>query len=185
MSKDIDCKIIIERDILKNEVNKWLGNFSKWSFLPFIKVLFTVLIPKFGVVYYHRKSRINRLKGNKIRSNYYYLVNYYRYKIDISPDAIIGENIYFPHPIGIVIGSNVIIGDDNVILSCVTLGTNSAETRVNYKYPKIGSNCYIGTGAKLFGDITIGDNSIIGANAVVTKSFPESTKIAGVPAKAL
>lgn len=50
-------------------------------------------------------------------------------------------------------------------------------------YPVIGDNCYIGTGAKIFGNITIGDNVKIGANAVVNKSFGSNVTIAGIPAR--
>lgn len=54
---------------------------------------------------------------------------------------------------------------------------------INGKAPVIGNNVWIGPGAKLFGDITIGDNVMIGANSVVTKSFPDNVRIAGIPAK--
>jgi len=79
-----------------------------------------------------------------------------------------------------VIGRNCVIGDNCTINNDVTLGMkNSNDTSM----PKIGDNVYISTGAKLLGGITIGDNCIIGANAVVNKSFEKNSIIAGIPAK--
>lgn len=83
------------------------------------------------------------------------------------------------HPGTIVVNPGAKIGDYCDIHQGVNIGTNIEEGSV----PVLGNNVYIGPGAKLFGKIQIGDDVMIGANAVVTKSFPANVRIAGIPAK--
>ena len=82
----------------------------------------------------------------------------------------------------IVIGEYSEIGDDVFIFNGVTLGS-TIPGLPEIKQPKIGNKVLIGSGAKILGGITIGDNVIIGANAVVVKSFGPNITIAGMPAK--
>lgn len=101
----------------------------------------------------------------------------------------IGANVFGPglsiaHRGTIVVHNNSRIGANCRLHICVNIGAQlgDGETAVPY----IGDNCYIGPGAKLFGDIRIGDNVAIGANAVVNKSFPEgNATLGGVPARIL
>lgn len=102
---------------------------------------------------------------------------------DIPASVRIGKNVNFQHPFGIVIHPNVVIGENAVIRQQVTIG-GKAVGRTE-KIPKIGSNVEIGAGAKIIGDILIGDNVIIGANSVVTKNVKDNDIVAGVPAKSL
>lgn len=83
--------------------------------------------------------------------------------------------------IGVVIGKDAVIGCDCVIESDVTIGGRNNIPAM----PVIGDRVFIGTGAKILGDICIGNNSIIGANAVVLHSVPDNCSVAGVPAKIL
>lgn len=99
--------------------------------------------------------------------------------IILGKNSIAGNNIILPHPMNIVIGEDVIIGSDCIIYQGVTIGQSKG------RYPKIGNNVIIYPGAKIIGDIVIGDNSIVGANAVVTKNVPSNTIVAGIPAKVL
>lgn len=103
-----------------------------------------------------------------------------KYSCDIAPTAKIGKNFIIAHIGGIVIGRNVVIGDDCTINNNVTLGMKNKDS---YAMPHLGNSIYISTGAKLLGNISIGDHSIIGANSVVIKSFPEKSIIVGVPAR--
>jgi len=80
--------------------------------------------------------------------------------------------------IGVVIHKRAIIGKDCVIGSNVTIGGRSKSLEV----PKIGDGVYIATGAKILGHVNVGDNSVIGANAVVLNDIPANCVVAGVPA---
>jgi len=176
--------------MINNEVNiqkEWL--YKEFTLITNAKIInigvfrfiVAIFIPKFGVNYFYRKSRIHRLKNNKKRSYIFKILNYYLNHVDISSDAFLEFGVKFPHPQAIVIGGDSIIYQQTIILSCVTIGADS--TKEPYHYPTIGRNCYIGTGAKIIGGINIGNNSIVGANAVVTKDFPDKSKLLGIPAK--
>ncbi len=90
----------------------------------------------------------------------------------------IGRGIKIWHPFGIIIHSKSKIGENVELRHQVTIGKSTAESGL----PIIGNNVSIGAGAKILGEICIGDGSIVGANAVVTKSFPENSVLVGCPA---
>jgi serine O-acetyltransferase len=95
------------------------------------------------------------------------------------PPNVFGPGLKIMHRGPIVVTPNAQIGSNCKINICVQIGPGG-----NGGAPKIGDNCYIGPGAKIFGDIRIGDNVRIGANAVVNKSFPDGNGLlAGIPAK--
>lgn len=105
-----------------------------------------------------------------------------RYSCEISPYAQIGRGLFFPHSVGIVIGHEVIIGENCEIFQNVTIGSNRKERNGRYM-PIIGNNVSIGTGAVVVGAITIGNNVVIGANSYVDKDIPDNSFVAGTPAK--
>ena len=82
---------------------------------------------------------------------------------------------------GLVIGETAEIGDDCLIYHGVTLGGTGKET--GKRHPTIGNNVLIGTGAKVLGPITIGDNSRVAANSVVLRDIPENSTAVGIPAR--
>ncbi|HEY0249547.1 MAG TPA: serine O-acetyltransferase [Gryllotalpicola sp.] len=101
--------------------------------------------------------------------------------VEIHPGATIGRRLVIDHGMSVVIGETAVVGDDVLIYHGVTLG--GRERRGDRKrHPTVGDDVVIGAGAKLIGDITIGAHSQIGANAVVTHSFPEHSVLVGVPA---
>lgn len=91
------------------------------------------------------------------------------------------ERLFIPHPNGIVTGGAVELGNDVVLLQQVTLGCRSAYAGVTEDDgdPRLGEGVYIGPGARILGPITIGEWSIIGANAVVTASVPAYSIVVG------
>ena len=101
--------------------------------------------------------------------------------IEIHPGATIGKRVFFDHGMGIVIGETAEIGDDCVIYHGVTLGGTSA-TR-SKRHPTLKNGVVVGTGAKILGNITLGENVKIGANSVVLKSIPDNRVAVGIPAK--
>lgn len=101
--------------------------------------------------------------------------------IEIHPGAKIGKRLFIDHGMGVVIGETAVIGDDVLLYQGVTLGGTGIEK--GKRHPTIGNNVVIGTGAKVLGNITIGDNSYIGANAVVIKDVPPNSTVVGVPGR--
>ncbi len=101
--------------------------------------------------------------------------------VDITPAARIGIGIMLDHGTGIVIGETATIGDNCSLLQGVTLGGTGKET--GDRHPKIGNNVMIGAGAKVLGNIHVGDCSRIASGSVVLKEVPRETTVAGVPAK--
>jgi len=101
--------------------------------------------------------------------------------IEIHPGAQIGEGFFIDHGMGIVIGETAIIGDNVLLYQGVTLGGTGIEK--GKRHPTIGNNVVIGAGAKVLGNINVGDNSYIGANAVVIKDVPANSTVVGVPGR--
>ena len=101
--------------------------------------------------------------------------------IEIHPGAAIGNGFFIDHGMGVVIGETTIIGDNVTIYQGVTLGGTGKER--GKRHPTIGNNVVMGTGAKVLGNIKIGDNSYIGANAVVIKDVPANSTVVGVPGR--
>lgn len=101
--------------------------------------------------------------------------------VDINPAARIGIGIMLDHGTGIVVGETAVVGDYCSILQNVTLGGTGKET--GDRHPKIGNYVLISVGAKVLGNIKVGDCSRIGAGSVVLKDVPPRTTVAGVPAK--
>lgn len=101
--------------------------------------------------------------------------------IEIHPGAVIGKAFFIDHGTGVVIGETAVIGDNVTLFQGVTLGGTGKER--GKRHPNIGNNVVIGTGAKVLGNITIGDNSYVGANAVVLNDVPANSTVVGVPGR--
>jgi serine O-acetyltransferase len=97
--------------------------------------------------------------------------------IEIHPGAVIGNRLFIDHGMGVVIGETCEIGDDVILYQGVTLGGTGKEK--GKRHPTIGSNVVISSGAKILGSFRVGDNSRIGANAVVLEEVPENTTVVG------
>lgn len=101
--------------------------------------------------------------------------------IEIHPGAVIGERLFIDHGMGVVIGETCEIGDDVVLYQGVTLGGTGKEK--GKRHPTIGSNVVIASGAKVLGSFYVGDNSRIGANAVVLSEVPANSTVVGFKAR--
>jgi serine O-acetyltransferase len=101
--------------------------------------------------------------------------------IEIHPGATIGRRCFIDHGMGVVIGETTEIGDDVLLYQGVTLGGTGKEK--GKRHPTIGNNVVIGTGAKILGNITIGDHTKIGAGSVVIRSVPDYSTVVGVPGR--
>ena len=103
------------------------------------------------------------------------------FQVDIHPACRIGRGVFVDHGTGIVIGETAVIGDDVSMLQGVTLGGTGAEQ--GDRHPKIGRGVLLGAGAKVLGNIEIGDFAKIASGSVVLKPVPKGCTAAGVPAR--
>jgi len=103
------------------------------------------------------------------------------FQVDIHPATQIGSGIMFDHASGIVIGETAVIGDDCTIMQGVTLGGTGKE--VGDRHPKIGNGVLVSVGAKILGNLNIGDKAKIAAGSVVLHDVAPLCTVAGVPAK--
>ena len=101
--------------------------------------------------------------------------------IEIHPAAKIGRGLFIDHGSGVVIGETAVLGKNVTLFQGVTLGGTGKQK--GKRHPNIGDNVVIGTGAKVLGNISIGDHSIIGANAVVIREVPPHSTVVGVPGR--
>ena len=105
----------------------------------------------------------------------------HRTGIEIHPGAKIGKGLFIDHGMGVVIGETTEIGDNCTIYQNVTLGGTGKEN--GKRHPTLGNNVLIGSGAKVLGPFTIGDNARIAAGAVVLEEVPANATAVGVPAR--
>jgi len=103
------------------------------------------------------------------------------FAVDIHPAARFGQGIMIDHATGFVVGETAVVGNNCSFLHAVTLGGSGKET--GNRHPKIGENVLVGAGAKILGNITVGEGSRIAAGSVVLRNVPPHVTVAGVPAK--
>ena len=103
--------------------------------------------------------------------------------IEIHPGATIGRGLFIDHGMGVVIGETTVIGDNCTIYQGVTLGGTGKDK--GKRHPTLGNNVMVGSGAKVLGPFTVGDNAKIAAGAVVLDAVAPNSTAVGVPAKAV
>ena len=103
------------------------------------------------------------------------------FKIEISRRAKIGPGLRLPHPMGLIIAPNVIIGPDCDLYADVRLVLAHGDKQG----PQIGRHCFLGDGAKVVGNVQVGDHAVIGVSSVVTKDIPANATAVGAPAKVI
>jgi serine O-acetyltransferase len=101
--------------------------------------------------------------------------------IEIHPGATIGRRFFIDHGMGVVIGETAEIGDDVLLYQGVTLGGTGNEK--GKRHPTLGSHVVVGSGAKVLGNIRIGDNVKIGAGSVVVHPVPDNSTVVGIPGR--
>jgi len=141
-----------------------------------------LLSPEFQLVLRYRIYNRLHYKGLKKLAFLLYLRAKHIHGCDIAADAQIGPGLRLGHCQDIVIGSAARVGSDVVVFNGVTMGNRSVFDTV-FRMPTVGNRVLIGTGAKLVGDVVIGDDARIGANAVVLSSVPPGATAVGNPAR--
>jgi len=163
--------------IFKREVKAIFASDPAASNLP--EVLFTY--SGLHALVFYRVAHALRAAGIPFFPRWLSQVGKFFTGIEIHPGAAIGHELFIDHGMGVVIGETAIIGDNVTLYQGVTLGGTGKER--GKRHPTVGNNVVIGTGAKVLGNITIGDSSYIGANAVVIKDVPPNSTVVGVPGR--
>jgi serine O-acetyltransferase len=135
----------------------------------------------FHAILMHRIAHWFYGKGLKIIARLISQFNRFITGIEIHPAAKIGEGLFIDHGMGVVIGETTEIGDNVTIYQGATLGGTGKET--GKRHPTIGNNVVISSGAKVLGPFKVGDNSKIGANAVVLREVEPNCTVVGVPGR--
>jgi serine O-acetyltransferase len=164
--------------LIKTDLYRYCG---RLSLVLFIKQYY--INPGFKFMVWHRIAHNTKPKGKLIYLFPWLMLRRLKikYGYDIPAETVIGKGFYIGHFGGIVISSKVIIGNNCNISQGITIGYNSRGKRKGY--PKLGDNIYIGPGSVISGNINIGNNAAIGANAVVLDDIPDNAVAVGIPAK--
>ena len=167
-----------------NSIKKDLVCYTSKNANIFNIIWFFIIHQNFKLIVLYRLAHHFRLKKMRIFSAILTRVIKFLYPVDIEVACEIGTGLKMPHPLCIVIGGKVKIGDNCKIMQGVSLGGSLGKSKENGQtQPIIGNNVFLGAGAKIIGPVTIGDNVIIGANSVVTKDIPSNSHAHGIPAK--
>ena len=146
---------------------------SKWEVL--------LCYPAVKAMAYHRMAHRLYQAGHTTLARWISQHSRHVTGIEIHPGASIGKGFFIDHGDGVVIGETTVIGDNVTLYQGVTLGGTGKD--VGKRHPTIGNNVLISTGAKVLGPFKVGDNSRIGANAVVLQEVPPDSTVVGIKAR--
>lgn len=139
--------------------------------------------PGFHAIVLHRIAHFFHIHNMKLIARLISQFNRFFTGIEIHPGAKIGRGFFIDHGMGVVIGETAEIGDNVTLYQGVTLGGTGKDK--GKRHPTVGNNVVIGSGAKVLGPFKIGDNSKIGAGAVVLKEVPPNSTVVGVPGRSV
>lgn len=168
-----NLKSLIKSDLRKISIDDTWGAFIKKLLLN--ESFKRILVYRLSYAY-----RNNVLLKIPLRILERYISRHYNVYIR---NVEIGSGLLIPHCFSIMVASGSVIGKNCCIMQQVTIGSSRAGSRGGF--PILGDNVMISTGAKIIGKVRIGNNVIVGANAVVTKDVPDNAIVVGVPAKIL
>jgi len=163
------------------ELKEFLDTYKKKDPASRSYLEIVVCYPGVHAVFFHKISNFFWKLKLKLLGRIISNISRFLTGIEIHPAVKIGKNFFIDHGMGIVIGETTVIGDNVSIYQGVTLGGTKWEKRK--RHPSISDNVVIGAGAKVLGPNTVGKNSKIGANSVVTRNVPSNTIVVGIPAR--
>ena len=140
-----------------------------------------LLYPGIKAVIFHRAAHFFYKHNAKFTARMISQFSRFWTGIEIHPGAVIGKGLFIDHGMGVIIGETAVIGDNCTIYQGVTLGGTGKEK--GKRHPTLGNNVMVGSGAKVLGPFTVGDNSKIAAGAVVLSEVPPDSTCVGVPAR--
>jgi serine O-acetyltransferase len=140
-----------------------------------------ICYPGFHALVWHRFSHWLHRRGVCFFPRFFSQIARLLTGIEIHPGATIGKGVVIDHGMGVVIGETAILGDYCLIYQGVTLGGTGKET--GKRHPTLGNHVVVGAGAKVLGNIQIGDRARIGAGSIVLRDVPAGCTAAGVPGR--
>ena len=138
--------------------------------------------PGLHAIWAYRLAHLLWLGGYRLLARVLSQVVRFATGVEIHPGAQIGRRFFIDHGMGVVIGATTVVGDDVMLYHGVTLGGRSLA-RGTKRHPTVGDRVTIGAGARVLGNIDIGDDVQIGANSVVVKPVPTGAVATGIPAR--
>jgi len=152
---------------------------------PALKSIFEAFFcyPGLKAIRSHRKANWFYKRGLFFIARVISQFSRWRTGIEIHPGANIGKGVFIDHGMGVVIGETAVVGDDVIIYHGVTLGASSIEK--GKRHPTIKNGVIISNGAKILGNIVVGENSKIGSGSVVVKDVPANCTVVGIPGKVI
>jgi serine O-acetyltransferase len=139
--------------------------------------------PGVHAIWGHRFSHWLWQRGARLAARVFAEITRIYTGVEIHPGAILGPGLFIDHATGVVIGETAEVGEDVTLYHGVTLGGSGTDT--GKRHPTVGDRVIIGAGAKVLGAIKIGEDSRIGANAVVVKAVPSGSVVVGVPGQVI
>ena len=140
-----------------------------------------LLYPSFWAIYHYRRAHKLYLQGKFYRARKISQKAARKTGIEIHPEATIGKGFFIDHGHGVVIGETTIIGDNVTLYQGVTLGGTGKEK--GKRHPTLMDGVMVSVGAKVLGNIVIGENSKIGAGSVVLSDVPPNSTVVGIPGR--
>lgn len=145
-----------------------------------LEVLLTY--PGFHAIFLHRLAHSLYSYGLKLPARLISSFSRFLTGIEIHPGARIGPGFFIDHGMGVVIGETTEIGEDVTLFQGVSLGGNGKD-RGQKRHPTLGNHVLVGAGAKILGNIRIGEGVRVGSNAVVLQSIPAHCTVVGIPGR--
>ena len=150
---------------------------------PAVRSVFEIVLcyPGFHAMLFYRLSHRLWTNGFYLLGRFVSHLGRFFTGIEIHPGAQIGPGFFIDHGMGVVIGETAEIGENCTLYHQVTLGgTSWAKEK---RHPTLGNNVVVGSGAKILGPFTVGDNAKVGSNSVVVKEVPNNATVVGVPGR--
>lgn len=169
-------------DIFRKDVQRWVvpSGFAEPSEVTFLKTLGMLYRhPSLRMMLWFRFARWCKRKSVPMLPGLLYQVIFHRFGAELRIDTPIGGGLYIAHPAGVVLSPDS-MGENCSVISAVTVGM-----RNEYAFPKIGDRVFIGAGARILGDISVGDDVQVGANSVVIKDTPAGSTVVGIPGRVI
>ncbi len=150
--------------------------------LAYAVLKYLVVSKGFRAVFFYRLHHGILTRRIRIVGGLVLFIELFFIPIEISPRAVIGPGLFIPHPQCIVIGRNAVLGRNVTVYQGVTVGSALGKAVNGRSDPVIGDNVMLGAGSKVLGPVSIGSNSIVGANSVVVRDIGANSTAVGAPA---